>query len=106
MTQMSYASFMNAKRDTSSENDFATGSQEPRWRIAKFFRDHRLSSGLSLEDAALALGLEESSTLLGYESGIDSIPLDMIFALTNLLNIPPEDTLNLIHDSCGTQGRI
>ena len=102
---MRYAGVMNVKRDTSTEELGATGSHEPRWRIAKFFRDHRVSSGLSLEAAALALGLDDSATLLAYESGIDSIPLDMIFALTNLLNIPPEDTMNLIHDSFGAQGR-
>lgn len=67
--------------------------------IASFFRKHRLASGLSEQQVAHDLGLESVETLRAYEAGTEAIPLDEIFALTNLLNIPPEDVLALIYDT-------
>lgn len=80
--------------------------QERRKKIANFFRAHRLQAHLSLETVAQDLGLEDSSILLAYEAAVDPIPLDIIFALTNVLNIAPEDTMNVIFDTHRDQGRI
>ena len=68
-------------------------------RIAAFFRERRLASGLSLEQVATSIEHVEVSELEGYEAGISPIPLDLIFALTNVLNIAPEDVMNLIYDA-------
>lgn len=78
---------------------------ELRMKIATFFRGHRQSTGLTLEDVVSALACIEVAQLQSFESGEEAIPLDLIFSLTNLYNIPPEDTLNLIHDVYGEQGR-
>jgi transcriptional regulator with XRE-family HTH domain len=70
-----------------------------RRRIAKFFRDKRLEGGLTIEQTAQSLGFAGTSEILAYESAEVAIPLDEIFTLTNILNIPPEDVLALIHDA-------
>ena len=69
-----------------------------RSQIAIFFRNHRLEAGLSAEVVARDLGLESAALLLAYENGAEAIPLDEVFGLTNLLNIAPEDVLELIYD--------
>ena len=72
-----------------------------RSQIAAFFKSHRLKSGLTADAVARDLALESVELLLAYESGAEAIPLDEIFALTNLLNIAPEDVLALIYDAHG-----
>jgi transcriptional regulator with XRE-family HTH domain len=67
-----------------------------RLQIADFFRTKRLASRLTLEHVSAELGLNGTQTLLDYESGAISIPLDEIFALTNLLNVAPEEVMALI----------
>lgn len=99
---MHYAGYMDAK--TAVQSSPASLASERRWKIAAFFREHRLLSGMSVEQAATAIDLEDASVLVAYEAAVDPIPLDMIFALTNLLNIPPEDTMNLVHDVYGDHG--
>ena len=75
-------------------------SDEPRrQRIAAFFRKRRGESGLSLEIVARELGYEDSSIVAEYEAGTRDIPLEDIFALTNLLNIAPEDVMSLVHNT-------
>lgn len=64
--------------------------------IGAFFRRRRLETGLSVETVTQELGLPSEDLLLKYENGVESFPLDEIFALTNLLNIPPHDVLVLI----------
>jgi transcriptional regulator with XRE-family HTH domain len=71
-------------------------------KIGKFFHERRLAAGLSLETVAIELSLEVSADLQAYENGQKAIPLDEIFALTNILNIPPDDVIDLIH---GLKGR-
>jgi transcriptional regulator with XRE-family HTH domain len=69
-----------------------------RSKIGSFFRARRLSANLSPETVAQELELESATVLLAYESGRASMPVDDIFALTNLLNIPPEDVMELVHE--------
>ena len=71
---------------------------ERRVQIGAFFREARLQAGLSPEVIAKELELDSPETLLAYESGQISMPVDDIFALTNVLNIPPEDVMSLVHE--------
>lgn len=71
---------------------------ERRIRIGTFFRDARVQAGLTLEAVSQELELESETVLSDYETGNTSMPVDDIFALTNLLNIPPEDVMALVHE--------
>lgn len=79
--------------------------RELRQRIASFFKERRQASGMTVEQVASALPGNDVEQLRAFEAGAEAIPLDLIFSLTNLYNIPPEDTLNLIHDVYGEQAR-
>ena len=68
-----------------------------RLMISEFFRTKREESGRSREEIAEDIGLESVAALAAYEDGTEPIPLDDIFALTNVLNIAPEDVLSLMH---------
>jgi transcriptional regulator with XRE-family HTH domain len=70
---------------------------ERRIRLGEFFRSHRVSAGLSAETIAQDLELESVSVLSAYESGRISMPLEDVFALTNLLNVAPETVMDLVH---------
>jgi len=71
--------------------------QERRMRMGRFFQTRRELAGYTIEALAMELGIEPS-ILQSYERGSMTIPLDDIFTMTNLLNIPPEDVLTLIND--------
>lgn len=73
-------------------------SQRRREAIGAFFRQQRMLAGLSIEETATLLDIEPPGLLNRYESGALSIPLDEIFALTNLLNIAPERVMTLIQN--------
>lgn len=77
---------------------------EFRKSIASFFRDRREACKMTLQQTAELSGVTVEQ-LEKYEAGAEAMPLDLIFSLTNLYNIPPEDTLNLIYDVYGEQGR-
>ncbi len=96
------AAYIKSKTGASSLGGLG---EEANLAIAKFFKDHRLSSGLSVDQVAKGLNLDQTKTVESYESGTVAIPLEDIFALTNLLNIPPEDVLALIFDITSQQGR-
>jgi transcriptional regulator with XRE-family HTH domain len=65
--------------------------------IGSFFHRYRMTLGLSVEQVAREIGVE-SETLLAYEAGARSASLDEIIHLTILLNIPPEEVLQIITD--------
>jgi transcriptional regulator with XRE-family HTH domain len=88
----------NPKASFATARNPEISSVERRRQIAAFFRERRLASGLTIEQVAKAVGQLEAERLDAYETAIDPIPLDMIFALTNVLNIAPEDVMNLIYD--------
>jgi hypothetical protein len=69
-----------------------------RQKVGQFFRDRRLAAGQSVKHVASELGLQSHELLNDYETGAQPMPLDTIFALTNILNIPPEDVIELIMD--------
>ncbi len=71
---------------------------ERRVQIGTFFRNAREQAGLTPEAVAKELELDSTAILLAYESGRSSMPVDDIFALTNVLNIPPEDVMDLVHE--------
>ena len=75
-----------------------------RAQIADFFRKHRLLSNLSLEQVRESLELDSIVVVSAYENGERSIPLEDLFALTNLLNIPPEEVLALVFDTTSPLG--
>ena len=66
-------------------------------RIGDFFKRRRMESGLSLVEVSQDLNIDQV-LLNAYEAGAQPIPLDTVFTLTNLLNVPPEDVMILIYD--------
>jgi transcriptional regulator with XRE-family HTH domain len=58
--------------------------------LPELIRFHRLRLRLGVQEVAKALDVDEA-TLLSYEAGSLSIPLEDIYVLANLLNIAPED---------------
>ena len=75
----------------------SNSEQRRRETIGGFFRARRIVAGLSEIEVTTSLELETPGILVAYETGRTPIPLEDIFALTNLLNIAPEDVLALIH---------
>lgn len=75
-----------------------------RLKFASFFRQHRLDLNMSLEQVRDSLNLKSTEDVIAYESGARPIPLEDMFSLTNLLNIPPEEVLALIVDTTSQQG--
>lgn len=69
--------------------------------LGDFFRRHREAAGLSLADATFEADLEDSALLDAFEQGTKPIPLEFVFCLTNLYNIPPEETLLMMFDLHG-----
>lgn len=67
-------------------------------QLGAFFQKHRLAAGLALSTVALELDLKDASVLNSFEEGTVPIPLEMVFTLTNLYNIPPEETLLMMCD--------
>jgi transcriptional regulator with XRE-family HTH domain len=65
-------------------------------RLGDFFKAYRLKSGLSIDEVAQLLDLKPA-VYVGYEEGRQSMPLEDVFALTNLLNIAPEEVMDLVH---------
>ena len=70
---------------------------ERRRNLGGFFRAHRLKNLISEEDMAAALELPVVETIMAYESGRLAMPLEDVYAMTNLLNLAPEDVMALIH---------
>lgn len=69
-----------------------------RAQIGRFFAERRLQAGLTTADVAKELDLESSDIVEAYETGKVGIPVEDIFAMTNLMNIPPEEVMELIHE--------
>jgi transcriptional regulator with XRE-family HTH domain len=66
--------------------------------IGQFFKEHRLAADMGSVQVAEYLGLSSVEQLLEYESGQRSIPLDDVFSLTNLYNIPPDQVVVLFYN--------
>ncbi|RYZ76108.1 MAG: XRE family transcriptional regulator [Proteobacteria bacterium] len=86
---------ISAQVDQSNSLELEMGR---RVQIGAFFRERRELAGLEADYVAKELDLESSTILHAYESGRLSIPVDDVFAMTNILNIPPEDVMELIHE--------
>ena len=67
------------------------------------YRERRAASGLTVEQTAQALGIA-AGDFKAHEEALVPMPLEMIFSLTNLLNIDPEEVLSLIYDIHSGQG--
>lgn len=65
-------------------------------RLGEYFKGYRLKSGLSEEQVSQALELKPG-VYNRYEAGVLSMPLEDVFALTNLFNIVPEEVMDLVH---------
>ena len=66
--------------------------------IGNFFYNHRLQTSLLPEDVVAANCVLSCELLNAYEIGGEQIPIDTIYALTNLYGIPPDEVLNLFYD--------
>ena len=65
--------------------------------IGDLFRSARLRAGLSLESVASDLRTVTIAQLQAFEDCGGSLGLDDVFALTNILNIDPEEILRRLH---------
>jgi len=65
-------------------------------RVGEFFKSYRLSAGLTEEQVTQTLELKPG-VYNRYEAGLLSMPLEDVFALTNLFNIAPEEVMDLVH---------
>jgi transcriptional regulator with XRE-family HTH domain len=66
--------------------------------IGAFFRSHRLRAGITLEAASTHLELSSPLALEAYESGKNDIPVERIFVLANLYDIPPDEVVVLFYE--------
>jgi transcriptional regulator with XRE-family HTH domain len=64
--------------------------------LGQFFRESRINSGLSIEELSGRLGDIDAQTLHSYESSETPIPLEDVYALTNTLNLSPEEVLRRV----------
>lgn len=74
-------------------------------RLGAYFHAHRLALGVSEMSVVHALDLCSLETLIRYEAGRAVIPLEDVYALTNLLNLAPEDVMDLIYEISATGTR-
>ena len=65
----------------------------PNMDLAAFMKEYRFTAKITLEEAAAYLGLEKPQVVWEYENGARAIPLDDIYAMANLYNIPPDEVL-------------
>jgi hypothetical protein len=64
--------------------------------LGSFFKSKRLEAGIAIE--AVAEYLEVSPLEFeAYESGVKSIPLNRVYALSNFLNISPEEITRMVN---------
>lgn len=75
-----------------------TLEQQRKVRMGAFFQTHRINAGIGIEVVANALEFDDLDMVRQIESGEKAIPIDDVFVLTNVLNIPPDDVAQLIHD--------
>jgi hypothetical protein len=97
------------KKKKVASNNRQASSPEDRLRyakIARLFQSRRIAAGLDQAKAAAELGLPSTALLEDYESGKKAIPLDEIFALTNILNIPPEEVMDLVQELFNCNGAL
>jgi hypothetical protein len=107
---MAACSDVSKKKKLASKRSPSTDSmgacQQRGSKIATFFQAHRIAAGLDQAKVALELGLPSVSVLEDFESGKKAIPLDEIFALTNILNIPPEEVRDLVQELFNCKGAL
>ncbi len=65
-------------------------------RSGRFFRERRIRALLTEEEVSNYLGVSVQM-LRAYELGLSPIPLDNVYALSNCLNIPPDEVMELFH---------
>lgn len=68
------------------------------FEIGTLMASYREKAGMSADELARLVGVDSGDTLLKYEAGQTEIPLDVIFAVSNELAIPPEEIINLVQD--------
>lgn len=67
--------------------------------IGALIESYRKRAGISADHLAKLIGVESGELMLKYESGQLEIPLDVIFAASNELGIPPEEVVVLMQTS-------
>ncbi len=66
-------------------------------RIGEFFRENRMKTEMDAEAVVNELGLVSVTQLFEYESGSVQIPLEDLFAMSNLYNIPPDEVVRFLY---------
>jgi predicted transcriptional regulator len=68
------------------------------WKcFGQFLMENRLRSGLSINEAAEYLGITPQ-TVKKYEAGQQKVPLNVIYSLSNCLNIAPKAIASIINN--------
>ena len=86
---------LELSKSLQSESEFARG--QLLFKLGAYFRAQRLALGLDENYVVETLELGSRQTLLDYEACRVEIPLEDVCGLTNLLNLAPEDVMDLIH---------
>lgn len=66
--------------------------------IGLFLRHYRELAGLSLAEVSGLVEVNQEE-LARHEAGEASVPLDLIFALSNVLNIPPDEVVRAFFEA-------
>jgi transcriptional regulator with XRE-family HTH domain len=66
-------------------------------KIAKLILKERISQNLTRETLVHFAQLKNTKTLVDYETAKKTIPLKELYAIANVLNIPPTKILKIIN---------
>ncbi|HVK61259.1 MAG TPA: helix-turn-helix transcriptional regulator [Bdellovibrionales bacterium] len=66
--------------------------------MGKFFETYRIKAGLTLAAAAEILDIGGADILARYEAGKTLIPLNEVFSMANIYNIPPDRVVQMFYD--------
>lgn len=64
--------------------------------LGPFFKDHRLKKGYSINELVQYADIKSTSALFRFEEGMGDLPLDRIYSLANVLEISPQELMNLL----------
>jgi transcriptional regulator with XRE-family HTH domain len=66
--------------------------------LGAYFRDKRISRGVTQTELATVLGFGNGQYVSNWERGMCSPPLESIYVMIDLLNLPKDEVMNLIID--------
>ncbi len=85
-----------ALRKMASEKTTYTNSSSPSARVGSFLRDKRISAGVSEWEILQYMPDMTLNEIRDYESGRKAIPVSYVYAMSNRLNIAPQEIQQLL----------